>query len=356
MDTPNSGEYTVSKHETIAPLSEVQELRGELLVVQIESKYYVGWGKYIQNSVRGAVVTYNHSANRVTAKFGQAEINSSFDGLKASGNITVSAGGCIDSHVEVGGTVSDSGSCGMSGSGITGPITHEMPDANPLDLPIESYIRRTEDEDIPLNSWLTDPRNRSVTLDAGTYHIDEDVDTSSTLKLNVNAGDVTLVVDGNMTFDGGGTISVTGTSGNNHRVNVYQDGDFAAGTAAKVNPSNPADRFILYGTSDLKASFARTAGIHMGIYAPRNTIDHVRNHAATSRTIPDCVNNSVCLGTGAASFEGGIVTGGVEVGTGAEFTWDSSLAGLSPSIQGVVPPDLTFAHLSVHNVTVRGNT
>jgi len=358
-DQISSGEVPVRKMSTDAPLNDVATIDNQVVTITITSDYYVGWGTYFEDRYDNVLVTYDHANDTVELEFGRLEIEGDWEkGVISSGDIVTSASGCIHSNVTADGNIDEGGNCGGGSDGVDGSTDNDYDGYDRLDYALENIAEdeNTSENRIDLQDWI-DTNGSTTTLTSGTYFVGEDVTVDGTdLEFDVSSGNVTLVLDANMTVDGN-DVTITGTSGNDNSVRVYQTEDLAIGTGgAEVNTGNNATRLQWYASSESKLSASQAGEINMGYYAPRDSDPTgIPNHAATSHAqIPDCLDQSVCLGTGSFEFNGAIVAGSVNVDQGTDLFYDDSLEDVSPVLvsAGVIPPRIQFLHVAVNRVCI----
>lgn len=357
-DQISSGEVQVRKISTEAPLNDVATIDNQVVTISIQSDYYVGWGTYFEERYDNVLVTYDHANDTVELEFGRLEIEGEWDkGVISSGDVVTSASGCIHSNVTADGNIDEGGNCGGS-DGVAGSTDDDYDGYDRLDYALDNIAedKNTSENRIDLQDWI-DTNGSTTTLTSGTYFVGEDVTVDGTdLEFDVSSGNVTLVLDANMTVDGN-DVTITGTSGNDNSVRVYQTEDLAIGTgSAAVNTGNNASRLQWYASSESKLSASQAGEISMGYYAPRDSDPTgIPNHAATSHAqIPDCLDQSVCLGIGSFEYNGAIVAGSVNVDQGTDLFYDDSLENVSPVLvsAGVIPPRIQFLHVAVNRVCV----
>ncbi|WP_323190387.1 hypothetical protein [Halostella sp. PRR32] len=356
------GEVTVTKQETVSPLSDISLVEGEVVTVNITSPYYTGWAEYFRENVDdSAIRELDHDENRVIVVLGQREIDGNFDtGLVASGDVTVGNRGNPDVTTEIsaGGTVVGKGNVDCDAGTGTDCVTEgDSMEMMALDGVIKQRMRSVQNNSTVVTSL---PPNNE--LDEGTYYLDDDLHLSSQdLEVDVGTGNVTLFVNGSVALDGQ-AIRVVNDTGTDTALRVYMTGDMAVsngGGGAYVDSGNPG-RLQIYGTSQMH--FALGQGDFTGsVYAPRNTPATGTNEAAdryASSATSSCQTGiDVCLATGGGSVTGSIIAGPMEVANIGEFEYDDRLENVEPTLPtaGVVPPPITYLHASVHKVEIENS-
>lgn len=348
---------TMASGETTTPLDDLSAVDGKIVTVEIESEYYGGWAEYFKRQTTDAAVTVDHDAQTVEVVLGQPELEGDYkDSVVAQGSVQTAAGSaCIDGNVTASGDVS-ADDC--QGGGPNNQIDGGDDDVTlrPIDEVINMSVERASDEGEEIED---------ETLDGGTYFVDGDLHRQDTeLTLDVSDENVAIVVDGHVAFENT-KIRVVGSDSEN-TASVYTTGDvaFDGGNGGVSVADGGADGFQLYGTSELQ--FAIGQGEFEGtVYAPRDGPTDRENEAvakygldSSAQCAPvDGQYPDVCIGQGSVDVTGSITSGSMSVEQGSTFEHDPSLADVEPtfSLEGIVmPPELTYLHVVVHDVDVSG--
>jgi hypothetical protein len=331
-------------------------IEDQVLEVQVTSEYYVAWGTYFQDRIEAVTVTYDHTNDTARIVLADLDIDGDYrTGLITQGdlelnnpsgsfNSTVTAAGSVDSAttIECGGTNSGS-DCYTEGLdlGLT-----------PLDTAIDTLVNASEDDDPDANVG-SGPR----TLDDGSYYSDGVVLDGGDLTLDLADGNVTLFVDGDITLDNH-EISVVNGAGTNHTARVYTNGDFASsgGSGGVTVGSGEARRFQMFGTSELHFLLEQSNTGYTGtLYAPRSEPATGDNTAADGLPGNPC-DQDICIDQGSGDVKGALVGGPATVDQNGGFQYEYDLRGVQPSLPvgAVLPPPLTFLHVSVNRIEVNG--
>ncbi|WP_435333570.1 polymer-forming cytoskeletal protein [Haloarchaeobius sp. TZWWS8] len=165
----NSGTITMRKNRTIAPLNNASIIRGAMVTVTIESEYYGGWYEHFNAMTDGTGVTKNESANTTTVELlNPVPPKSVESGMVATGAATTLD---IENNAEIDSYNSSAGPYAIS-SGTTSEI-----------------------------------------VAAGDVVVSNNADVDGDV---IAGGDVTIekgTVDGNVSVEPGGTISVDSQDG-----------------------------------------------------------------------------------------------------------------------------------------------
>jgi hypothetical protein len=296
----------------------------------------------------------------VTVKVGHPVANGEFnDAVLATGgdegNISVDNGNTNDSLAATG--------------EITGEDGEENVESNLYELDEAIQRKVNEAEEVTSNASddsieAKDLEDESEINESGTYYDDDGFVIDDELEIDVSDGNVTIIVDGNMTFDNG-DLDVTGTSSGNV-VRIYHTGNLSHKNG-HVGPSlsDSAKHFQVYGTSEMLAVIQGGSTEFVGaIYAPRDepVLDPSGDGGEANPIAPTgsshCNGWDMCISTGSSKFKGAIVGGPTYMGQATSVDYDSTLADVEPTLQlddGVLPPPITFLKVSVHTVAVNNS-
>ncbi|NHN48867.1 hypothetical protein G9464_14860 [Halostella sp. JP-L12] len=359
----SGGEVTIRKNRTVSPLSEVTFVEGETVTINITSQYYVGWEQYFRENVNDvAIQSVDHDENRVIVQLGQRELDGNFEtGVVAAGDVDTGNGGGpnapLQSEVITTGTFSGDISC-SSGSGDDCVTEGASVDMMALDGAIQQRLRTASGN----ASIETTIPSTGATLDAGTYYVDDDIYLDgSELELDLEDGNVTLLVNGSLALENG-NIRVTNGDASDSYARVYTNGDMAmsnGNAAVTVEDDNPG-RFQMYGTSEFQFAMGQSnnPGFQGVIYAPRDDPASGQNDAVDeyglSSASCDDPTKDICIGSGSGTVSGSIIGGPMELHQSTTFEYDSQVRNIEPRLPdtGVVPPPITYLHASVHEVDI----
>lgn len=167
------------------------------------------------------------------------------------------------------------------------------------------------------NGQITSGRVLKTTADptvrAGQYYLsDLTVDDGETVTFDVSSGDVQIVVDGGVTLNDG-TVNVTGTAGNNNRVQIFtRSGSVSVIDSTLASPGDDATRVWLYGGRGSRVDMVNST-VTAAVYTP-GTADSPSRFTAQSGT----------------TLNGGVVTSKAELLTGASLHHDRALRDTDP--------------------------
>ncbi len=360
-------EATARKNETVAPLTNVTALEDTLVTIRIRSDYYAGWAEYFRQRVHPDAVSVDHATRTVVVQLGHPDIDGEFyPGLVANGDVFVYNGNpTMHTGIRTSGSVYLGPASSVTCSAGSGPacVTWGTVDRPELDWGIRKKVSLANGS---APAAGIDGCSGTKTLTAGTYYSDGFNLSGCTLELDLSGGNVTLVVDGNV----GVTDRIDVVNGNVNATccyaRVYTTGDvaMAKGTSGVTVDTGNATRFQLYGTSETHFGIGQSPNGFTGVvYAPRQDPATGSNQAvaqygltsATAACTAGVNSEDVCIGQGNAPFEGGIVSGSIEIEQHSSFEYATELQHVEPTLDmdvDVYPPDLTYVHLSVHEVDV----
>jgi hypothetical protein len=330
-------------------------VQGQLVTVEIQSKYYGGWANYLRQQTNDVSITVDHENETVVMRLGEPAIDSTFSqGVFAtSGDIQFDGGNSeIDGNVSAGGTVSDH-------SRVTGDVTEGATnDLRILDDVIEKKVRDAEnDSAMP----VMHPEYGGALLSGGETYYDDDgftLENGEDLTVDLSAGNVTMIVDGNISLERGDIDIVNG--GDNRAFRIYSTGNFGMGNS-QAGVEDESQYFQVYGTSEMQIAVTggSQADLYGTIYAPRNepALEGNEPNAAAEPfgTGNKCDGWDTCIVAGNSEVSGAIIAGPTIVGQSTEIVYDQDLLDVQPSLQlehGLYPPPITYLHLSVYEITV----
>jgi len=363
-DQIHAGKLDINKRKTESPVNNVGYIEGELVTLYITSEHYMGWAEYFRTQTNDVAVSVNHSLSgdkgRVKVKLGQPVANGDFqDGVMATGG--------DEGDIWVDGDNTDD-SLAATGE-ITGEEGEENVESNlyELDEAIQRKVNKADEvteNDSDDSIEAKDLGDEPEITESGTYYDDDGFVLDEDLEIDVSDGNVTLIVDGNITIDNG-DLDVTGTSSGNV-VRVYSTGNYSHKNG-HVGPSfdDSAKHFQFYGTSGMLAVIEGGSTEFVGtIYAPRNepVLDPSGDEGEPNPVAPTssdhCNGWDMCISTGSSEFKGAIVGGPTYMGQATSVDYDSTLSNVKPTLEldeGVLPPPITFLKVSVHTVAVNNS-
>ena len=339
-------------------------IENEILTVTITSDYYVAWGDYFERRVDGVTVEYDHAADTVEITLAELDIDGDYTtGVVAAGDVTADNGNPnIESEVLTSGTVTGDVSCD-AGTGDDCITEGASIDETPLDMAIERLMVDSEANDPEVSLGDGGTLDDDGTGGDVSYYAEGFV-TSDTVTFDLTDGNVTLFVDGNVGLDGG-SIRVENGEDTNHYAKVFTNGDFAmrGGTASVTVESDNATRFQMFGTSEMQFNLGQSnnPGYVGTVYAPRNEPAEGQNEVVADEggafNSAKCKTDAdFCMGQGSGTFRGAVNAGPFSVHQSTDFVYADELEGFRPSLPtgAVLPPPITFLHVSANRVDVTG--
>jgi hypothetical protein len=234
------------------------------VTVTVETEYQDGWARYFENQLRGNA-TVNEAENKVTAELLALETPNEIDTAGAS---------------KAEGTGSVNNVFGSFEDGV------EFPSA---DSTIESYVEYAESniggsavEDV--NVCESSPPCDPGAGDPQVYYNNTDY-TMNGEEFNVNSGNITVVVDGDLTID---NMDLT-NAGSNTNLKIVTTGDLELTRGYTVTNSEGAGKLIFQTTSNGEVSFEGGSGTGTGtVYAPDSlvSLSEMGNGAGSDWTGP----------------------------------------------------------------------
>nr|WP_267639665.1 hypothetical protein [Haloarchaeobius amylolyticus] len=378
----SSGTLTVAKEQPLASASGTVFVDGTPTTVTVESPYYTVWAEHFR-SFAGSAVVVDAPAQTVSMTFVPgAQTTPRLDNAAvatggADGDIYVGTGSSV-----VDGSVVASGAVTVQGAGaITGTTTEHHDDGlSSLDWVVAATVDRATTMAEPgtfqsRSVTVCDPgcgpvsgqavtgtagvlsfdptAHATTVLASGTYLVDGSGDlslTGETLVVDLSAGNVTLVVPGDVVLDGG-DVTVVGAGGDGV-LRVYAAGNFAMRNSEFLVTDGDARHAQVFGPSTMQVGFAGGSTKFEGvIYAPRATpaLAPGEANAAQLTGASQCVGWDVCVATGSSSVTGAIVAGPIAVKQSTTVTYDASLVGMQLD---VIPVDLFDSRVSYVRVHV----
>ena len=325
-----SGEESIASgtieiaHNRTDPVREATLVKNDTVTLEITSEYYLGWKQYFDTRVGdGAVQDVDHDDQYVRVELGHKNIESAFENAATVG--TGEAPGVNQPEDQTEGEYIDGES---------------MP---PMDSMIEELV---DDDDLEDVGTVTNGE-----LTSGEYIADE-ISTSDDVTVDLEDGDVTLVVDGDIDIGDDWTVE-NYEDGNTLR--IYTTGDTVIGGAMVVGDDSEVDaeHQQLYGKSDSTVTLDVGAGTYYeGLIYVATGED---GFDGTNDGLGGC-DGQVCIGNN-AEIHGSVVAGSVEfndMGNNQLFHDEDLLAENVEAYPGtyVLPPDLTYLNLAVYELDV----
>lgn len=365
--TLSGDEVTIRKRATVSPLASPTLVANELVTIRITSEYYGGWAEFFRSWTNEAAVTVDDANQTVIVDLGRPEIEGRFtNGVLATGGsdgtVTVGTSGnaSIYGPAAAEGSITVGSNPNSFVTGTTSP--NRNADLQPLDTAIRWKLEsvRNDSDTVVIDPEDTPGKTR---LKQGRTYLDEDdlVLDNETMVVDLNGGNVTLVVDGDVVLKNDATIRVENKS-SGAAFRVYTTGDYKQRNSRAFVESlavNNSEGLQLYGTSSMEIGIGGggTTYFEGTIYAPRYTAENgpgdPNDGFLGSSNV--CDGSDACIAVGDPTVVGAIVAGPTVVQQSAEVYYDSGLSGVKPTLQldrDAFPPPITYLHLSLHEIEV----
>lgn len=346
---------------TGSPLSNVSTVDDQLVVLEIRSDYYVGWGQYFRSRYENTVVSYDHPNDTVVIELGMRSINGDFDQA-----VYAMAGDYVDHHPAAGvdGEVAADGDVDGTADG-TVQATGTFAELDPV---IVEKVHRAETNASYAQSVEVGDGTTLTSVPGGTTYYDDDgFDVhGGSVTVDLSQGNVTLVLDGDAELTNGAQVRVVGHAGNDYAFRVYTTGNLTAKNGQLcVDPCGgaaDAEHLQVYGTSEMLVGMKGGNTYFEGLlYAPRTDEVEGTNTAMTDAPNAKCDDDDgdahqsdFCIVKGNTAVEGAVVAGPVKLAQSTTVEYDPEAADTVPTLaqDGVLPPPITYLHVSVHEVEV----
>ncbi|WP_425494396.1 DUF7289 family protein [Natronoglomus mannanivorans] len=337
------GEQTLGSGDVAIGHNRTQTFRNASVVedssvtITVKSEYYRGWEGYFARQAGAPVIQdVDHDNQTVTVRLGHLDID-----------------GAFDSGMVLSGGVGEGGNPGIDEDDYT---PGSLPEINSV---IDEMVTLFEDEEEHLGT--VDGTSQNGELTSGTYFADE-VDLEEDLTVNLEDGNVTLVVDGNISVTGGDLVVENWDQPDeNHTLKIYSTGHLdVASQEMCVDPCDGtvnAEQLQVYGTSDMHVSIGTGDSPFEGIiYAPRDDEFEGPNevHGTGGCDAQVCMQSNI-------EFRGSVIASSVHFqggGGSIDFEHDPKLANVHPDIEPEgfdLPPQLTYLNIFHHEVDVENN-
>ncbi|ELY67814.1 hypothetical protein C489_09646 [Natrinema versiforme JCM 10478] len=328
-------------------------LENETVTMTIYSDYSKGWETYFETQVGSAVVQEsNHTSDTPFVKVALTDLD---------------AEGAFDSGL----TISDT-------AGEQGGVDHVDENVRRGSMPeMDNIIDQMVDDvnETGNRSWATDDVDGPWTIGEdeddsefsdGLYfadgiHLDGNGDP---VTFNLEDGNATVVVDGNITVDGGElrVENWESSTGTDHRLKIYTTGNVnLQGGEMHVDSIDEVDaaQLQVYGTSTLSAGFK--GGTFEGtLYAPSDDFDGPNEVIQKKGGGGGQCNGEQVCSLSNPTIRGSIVANSVHFqgGSGNDFEYDTDLKNAGIDVEPdnySFPPKITYLNIARHKVDVEQN-
>lgn len=343
----SSGDITV-RHAKTDPLEEANLVENDTVTIKITSEYYRGWEGYFEQqggptSVRDVEIYEENESGTVTAEFGYLDIDGAFGAGITTAENPEAQGGIdpdkIDGEVRAGSMLE-------------------------LDEMIERMVdeeNTTENREWGEEPWVIDGSEDPDTFENGTYFADEVNLENEELDIDLTEGNVTLIVDGDVTVDSS-EITVASEEGN--ALKIYTTGHFHLDGGHMCVDECPdsgddadSQHIQLYGTSESHVGIGQGDSIFEGlIYVASN--EDVEENAVIQQG--QCSEYQVCMHS-KVDFYGSLVGASAHLqggGGSISFEYDPDLQDADIDIYPdgyALPPQLTYLNIAEHQVEIEEN-
>ena len=339
------------------------EVQNSVMVLTIQSEYYVGWKTFFEERIEHAHVTVDHEDQVITVELGRTEYPATFNRAITieSGNLSIGTGNAVvDGPIAIDGELDESGSEGHTG-GLFAYVGVQVA----LDPLIERVLAEARDN--PTIITRSADGGDGVLRGGNTYLFEEGIPASDTLRADLSGGNVTAIVSGDING------SIVAENASDHHLRIFTTGHLSLSGAQQlcVDPCTPGEdvtarNLQLFGTAKTQVAIANGAYFEGVIYAPRGEHGPVPGaNPALSNTgasihcsMPDGSIADVCIAIGNAHVDGSITAGPASITQSSTVRYDPNLSEftLNLTTSTVVAPPLSFLHISVNTVTVDGPT
>lgn len=296
-------------------------LSGGEITVRITSAYHHGWARYFTERTDGSVT--HDPANETVAVTLTVPVVENFENAVAT---------------------TENGSSAIT---TTGNANFDSPKVTGYDAPLPDRAIDQRIEECEAGG-CADLSSELPTLDSGTYYVASSTTIGTGTEFNTSTGDVTVVVNGSLTFDGTsgpGNVdqSVTGDNGT---VYFYVKGDATVKGNAAVNTGGNASDVVMlvHSTASSVAAASGTPQFTGVIYAPGTNLT-INGGGA-------CGTNGNGNGNGNSGCQGNIVGSAIVQTANAVGGGNLVYPSLGITIEFDGLNEITFLHITENRITV----
>ncbi|WP_449289592.1 DUF7289 family protein [Natronobacterium lacisalsi] len=324
-----TGDVRLEHAETEA-FREATVVENDSVTITIESDYYRGWESFFRNQAGDtSVQRVDHENRTIEVEVGYIDLESAYDS-----GVTYSE--------EVDDFKDEFGDDARVGN---------MPEMDPVieEMREDAIEEANENPAHDLGTITGD-----VSLDDGLYYADEiDLQDSNTISADASSGNVTILVDGDVTISDPHAEVTVDTEGEDNALRIYLTGNFNM-DKGKVAPDSSigetkSEQLQVYGTSDLDGRF--WDGNFTGTFYAASNDWEGPNELTGSEYQVDFHSNP--------EFNGGLVVHSANIhASAAEFEYDDSLEGGEFNAYPgdyTLPPQLTYLNVAKHEIEIDQN-
>lgn len=325
----DSGDISFS-HEKTTVYADSNAVKDDDIRITIKSEYYRGWERFFTREAGDTVVRdIDHENQTVSIRVGYLDVEEAF-----------SAGATL-SEPE-----SEQGNVSYSDPEIR---NDQMPELDPV---IEAMLEDMKEDEYTEAVDEVGTINDSKTFENGTYLADEvHLENGDKVTFDLEDGNATLMVDGDLKIENGGNLTVDNASGTDHSLKIYTTGDLES--KGDIGGSS-AKHLQVYGTSE--SAFGFKDGSFTGsFYAPSN--DWTGTNPLNANV---CSGYQVCFQSN-PDFTGAFVAATAYFGGGQgsidfEDDLEDEPIDLYPDeYEDALPPQLTYLNVAHHEIDVKNS-
>lgn len=297
-------------------------VKGDRIILEINSTGYKGWGKYFQNTLDVRDVEYNTEKEIARIEFGQqSNTDQVLGGISAEGDIVIDNNGDITGDVVAQGEIKGKEN-----------VNGETQDNYNLQYTVlDKYIKQKKLDRKDNDDWKKIDSAGGTVIGEGQYYMDELYLTDDTMTVDLEDGDVIVVVDNDVLIENEGHLRIINADSENTAEFLVNGSLYKVSNGtAKVTVDGSPDSNVVLGNSDLKTKISNKATFEGLIYAPKGkqtTGGKTRGGGAKCNNI----NVDVCIGAN-STINGGIVGGSSYIGQSATLNTKPDILDYEPPV------------------------
>lgn len=339
----DSGTITI-RHSKTDPLRNMSLVQGDTVTIEITSEYYRGWKRYFEQQGGSTTIrnieVHEGGSGTVTAELGYLDLKDAFEhGLTISQDPDQQGG--VDPS----------------------KIDSEVQEGSMQEFDNVTYRLVNETNTSSNRQWGTEPwviNGSKETFENGTYFASKMDLTNDDLEINLSEGNVTFVVDGNVTVDNS-DVTVVSNGTNSFKLyttgHVHLDGGTMCVDACPTSGEEANSTYLqVYGTSKTHVGMGAGASTYEGVMYVASNEDVDQNAVLGGQG--NCDDQQVCLLSN-VEFYGSLVASTVHFqGGGGSITYEHD-----PDLKDIdvklypggyrLPPQLTYLNIAEHTVEIK---